>query len=353
MQENRYVSDLSMALRLLKDKAKEEGVSFPEKLSRESLTKIVGNHLKFFHSPGNASYWDEYLNVKGISDPAIRQITMEEGIANSTLVLLSETLALFQGVVIHVEDAELVEALLRTDLDAKIGDVKIPFPIVEFAYPAGIRATDAYQASGTIVVDFRQVNFAQEFKSMIIQGKADPENKADIAVISKFRGVDGRFGLSSHVTRISVSEPLAAVTVAPDIDAVEREGMRIHLRLAMAVLMYLQSVERQNALRPLQERVDIQGLIAPLARIEKRRPRYRVIDVTVKTVPRASVPQEGHHASPEAHWRRGHMRALRDERFKRDDGGGIRVIWVRPTKINAEKGEDVTAERKLHSVGTA
>jgi hypothetical protein len=348
MQENRYVSDLSMLLRMMKDELARNGVSFPDKLSREQLGTIAADHLKMFHSQLGAGYWREYFESRNMSDPAAIEATMTEGIANTTLVLLSEILALFQGAVVHVEDAELVEALLRTELDANVGDVRVPFPIVELAYPSGIAATESYQVSGTIIIDLRQVNLVKEFKFLSPQGRSDPENKADIAVITKFKNADGTLGFSSHVTRVKASDPLSIGSVAPDINLSEEEGMKIHTRLAMAVLMYLQSVEQKKALQPMTGRSDCQGLIAPLARIEKKRQSYRVIDIAAKATHRVSVPGGGHHASPDAHWRKGHMRALRDERFKRDKNDMIRIIWIRPTKINADKDGDVTAERKLN-----
>lgn len=42
------------------------------------------------------------------------------------------------------------------------------------------------------------------------------------------------------------------------------------------------------------------------------------------------------------------MRSLRDDRFKRNPDGSIRVIWVRPAIINQKDEEVITDIRKVN-----
>jgi len=350
--ENRYISEISSLLRIKKMSCKESRVDFDFPVTKESLTRLFAQTFRHMTRP-DATYFQSYLDSKNIRDGEDRSDVVTNICASTSIIVLSEILALFNGAIIHIEDTDLVEALLRTDIDANIGDVKLPFPIMEFAYPGGIRATDRYQVSGTLVVDMRTIDYQKEFESVEFIKTSDQAGRvpADIAIITRFCHLDGKLEMGNNVIKVMASDPLATIESPPDMPAEEREGLAVHARLVMAILLYLQSVERQKALQPVERRGDCFGMPAVMHKVDKKRPNYRVIDIATKAVHMASVPGGGHHSSPETHWRKGHIRALRDERYKRNLDGSVKTVWIRPSKINAEKDDMAVAERKLAMSG--
>lgn len=335
MSENRRVSDLSQLLRMDREAGLLRLGDRPS--MREMISYAVGRVNDLERESLLNGYFDDKVRGLGAAEADEAIIS---GITSTHTGIMCDTLAMYRGVVLHVRDRNLVEALLRTDIDAMVADVRMPFPIVEIVYPSGIMMGERHQVSGTLMVDTNAVDFRKEFPWIRIENIGSGP-KAGFIMVANLLSADGRPDAGQNVMRFGPPLAISEIPHSPDLNAVERTAVEAHARLACALFLYLQGVEKSLALRRIDHRKEMShGMVAMAARLDKKLPRYELVDVLSKSAGR-SVMHGGHHASPDGHWRRGHMRVLRDARFVRNHDGSVKSIWVRPCLVNSDVGEAV------------
>jgi hypothetical protein len=325
------------------------GVSDKPTKEEMGAAAMRGIHSTYLHTP--ESYWRQVAMNNGVTDTDTVNVMKVLALAHECMVASYCVVALRKGAVIHIRDASLVEALLRTDVDAVVGDMRMPFPIVELAFPSGLRLDDEHGVSGCLMVDMDAVSIRKEFGDSVNYMETPgllSNKKAKYIIMSKLRGVGGN-QYDEVLLKFGVDEPIDNMPKSPDIGPGESEAISRLAKLACSLFLYLQGVDRNRAMQPLQYAREMgHGLPARIARFERKRPRYTILDIVSK--PHGmSVVHGGHHASPDVHWRKGHMRVLRDDRFKRNDDGSVKSIWIRPCIVSAtdDENERVVAERQV------
>ena len=271
-----------------------------------------------------------------------------EAISSSFIDLLWSGVALFKGVQIFVEDRALVEMLLRADIDAITDDVHLPFPVCEIIVPSGILMVEDYQLGGFLCADTRRFSFCKEVEKFCTWQLPHNNPELGIYVSSRFKSIDGVSQDSIHSVDLVPGKPVASVGCATGVEGSAKLVINATTRFCSALCLYLQSKEGQLALEPRSGGMKRRGVAAALCSQLKRRKSVAVKNlITAKREPGKSHGL--HHASPKAHWRKLHMRALRHERFHRNPDGSIRVILVNASLVSESIDNDdvVTTKRKL------
>ena len=294
------------------------------------------------------------------TDFLIRQV--QRSWSDTATTLLMESIQTFMGVTIHVEDENLARAILRTRLDAFVKDVRLPYPCMEITCPAGISLPDinGYELSGCIVFSMKDLDISAITKrngwniDLRSQGGG---RKSDIVVLSR-PIKDGKPGNGVCMHGFSTDDILAHDDESPALmEEDEKKAILAQARFAMGLMLYLQSLkDRQARARALQDipppRRD--GLPGSLMGALKKAKHLRVVDITA---PARSEGGTGHNvtgrASPAQHWRAGTMRALRDDRFHRNDDGSVKIIWVRPCQVGYGDEEMPVQQRVVPALATA
>jgi len=325
------------------------GVSEKPNKDEISLAALKGIHSTYQSTP--ESYWRQIALSRGVVD----QVTIDKmktlAYAHECMVMSYDVIALHKGVVVHVRDTRLVEALMRTDVDAAVGDMKMPFPIVELAFPSGLSLDGVHEVTGCLMVDMDEIKMEREFKSMNAESVDEcmllSNKKAKYIIMSAIKKMGDDTPADEILLKFGPDEMIDNLPMSPDMSDVEKVAISKLAKLACSLFLYLQGVERDKTMLPIQYSKEMtHGMPANLARLDKKRGRYVIRDI-LPSPHRLAANHGGHHASPDIHWRRGHMRVLRDERFKRNPDNSIKSVWVRPCLVATGEDEEVTAERVL------
>ena len=348
MNENRYKSAIATTLGLSKE-------LLPDHPSKKAITDLAMASVEASYDMSNPiikNVLTKYMEDRHIS-PLQQQEVILDGLQNSRTIITCEIVGLYESVCIHVKDRELVEALLRSDIDAVAGDARLPFPVMEITYPEGIMIDDVYQASGSLIVDYKAINFRKWFNGIAKFGSLPAESGRTMArymCLVKLRKVDGSYDDTNLIKKFDESFDLNMGHTPADLSQDEIRGMEIHTRLAWALFLYLQGVDKNKVMSLDTGRQHMTGITSKLAKIYKGQKHYSITDIISHPHSHEERITGKTHASPETHWRKGHIRSLRDERYHRNPDNSIRTIWVRPVKINQDDSVMVRAERKLEPV---
>jgi hypothetical protein len=138
-------------------------------------------------------------------------------------------------------------------------------------------------------------------------------------------------------------------TVHGKIPYSEHDSNAMHkmAKIVFGLCLYLQTQEGNKAMLPCANAPKRQNVTPAEGRLLKKRSHYTIRDMITHTFREAAEHQGGTHMSPRTHWRKLHMRSLRDDRFKRNPDGSVRVIWIRPAIINQNDKEVITDIRKV------
>jgi len=292
--------------------------------------------------------------AKGYYGDAECRNYMDESRVSTAVIAVGEAMQLKEGVVIHVRDPGLVEALIRTEVDAFISECHLPFPVFEICWPSGIEIAPGHQASGTLVYDMSRPVMRREAADRFAVGF---ERYAPTLAVSSWpMTLDGGWASEGPlVMHIDPKLPVDSYKLSCGITADENAVLKSHVRLAFAFMLYLQSVDASRVLKRV-ESVRSSGtecMPAAVCSAYKKRPHYAVTELFGPRSVSVREYQGGHHASPKEHWRVGHMRVLRDERFRRNPDGSLRAIWIRPVRIAWAEGVTAVTERKVSAAAHA
>ena len=260
--------------------------------------------------------------------------SLMQQLAVDLAVMQLEAAAAFIGVELRVDDIALVEALLRSDVEAIIGDMRLPFPVCEFVFPAGIDVPGTgRQVSAVIIFDNRLFDvdaYWADYDASIFDSVSPPDYTA---LTCRPEGV--------AAISFNCDEPISTDTMhtaGKEIDSADVKYSKAMIYLCVALCLYLQTKEGQKALEAkpaTAERVHRSGVPSAVSATLKRRKSYKVLDLIPDKYYKADNAHPGNTANggKRTHWRRLHMRSLRDERYRRNNDGSVRVIWVRPTRV--------------------
>ena len=167
--------------------------------------------------------------------------------------VMMEMTALYRGVEIYVEDRQLIQALLDTDIDAIMGDVRMPFPYCEFCFPDGMQlGYEDYELTGCLLADLNHCLYDVWQDRCKVENldrtQFPPANMLGFytRLHSRTKGID-RQGVSymyfQPATGLDV--PLKCPVAANDSHA-----LRVLAKLVLGLCLYLQTKEGQKAVIP-------------------------------------------------------------------------------------------------------
>lgn len=312
-------------------------------LDRKEVFRIISNFQRdMYEDPTGHDYMISELMSRELMSTESAEVVME----NFTSQLIWEATNMFRGVVIHIEDEELVKMLLRTKMDALMGDVTFPFPICEFAFPEGIPlGVGDYQVSGALICDFKRFNLADDWKSIGDLSFIKHPSEG-FSCMTRLKGMNNKLdeqGLSW--IRFSPDQPLSKVPLKGQVSAVDSKAMHKMVYLIFALGLYLQTEEGQQALLPRIHHKGRADMAKSLKKMHNKRKHVTIRNLLSEKFS-SSIDKGGSHASPQTHWRKMHLRTLRDEKFKRNPDGSIRAVWVKASIVNPSE-EETRTERKV------
>lgn len=265
--------------------------------------------------------------------------------SNAIYQLVWEATAFFRSTVIHVTDENLIECLMDADIDAVMSDVHLPFPICEFVFPSTDLGIKDYVTSGSLIADESMFSAKKFWKFDWLPEKKEGRRLLHFTRLLTSDGVTDsqgvswlRFDPSCHLDELP----------KPKIKWAEHDGVACKklARLCMSLCLYLQTKEGESALieTPHKKR---EGIASNVARHYKKKQSFKIRNLITPALEYTSGSRTGTHASPKAHWRKFHMRSLRDKRYKRNPDGSVRVIFVKPALIGASDDEAIKSERRI------
>lgn len=279
--------------------------------------------------------------LKGLhpSDRTPEQVRKIMG--DAITLYMFEFTALYQKVVIRVEDAGLVRALAGAEIDAAIEDVRAPYPITEWQFPQGIEVSPGYELTACLLFDQDRFDWAKFWgEDAARRFMLTTDRKQAYCFLTRLRkkGVDDEAGCS-WIRFDAKDHPLSTLQPTQHMEPDEDATLKASCRTVLALCLYLQMEECQNG-RGLSVTLPVrrQGVCPDVGRLLKKRP-YRTIrnllppELTIHTGEHRTVTGR---ASPSPHWRKLHLRTLRSDRFRRNADGSVRVVWVKPALIKSD-----------------
>jgi len=277
------------------------------------------------------------------------QIDMGEVLRKNThlMRMLGRTGDMFTGITEHqhymmshrviMVPRALGEALGRSNVEFGLSDLRLPHSVFEVVFERGMTTPDGSQMPGLLVM-------------------AKPSDATLLAMDRFFDSALGpKFGLDRECQKrmfsIRYGEEDGTIYMA-NIDYEKSDGKSIEeVILGMPVLRGVDSgLNEEEKTREVYIMRVLMGVLAYMslddAEVEAckahNRPRMGV-EVNGVVLGKGYVDR----AEMEGHMRDGHFRRLRDERFKRDEEGRVRVIWVRECEVGGKLGERIAKKQVL------
>ena len=304
-----------------------------------------------------------------------------------------EELAYHQlGVTIHVHDTELLDTLAASSFDCTVGDIQLPFPVVEFAFPSGymLDETEGWLMTGGLAVAGARTTeelkrgilkcipnevwdsverMADQFDGQLVCSWLDPKTNLpkddEMSVWLYLASAVGVFS-SDHLLQIGstprrvndstaydsfhmqapadarfdhIAEGRASSNPLPHMaDAMKARYLQMIGKLAL----YIQTEEyKSTLLAPARQQPRFRvGVSGGTAKALKRKKAFTLLNLFDKHTAEYgeanyTVLGNGHTVRP--HLRKRHFRALRHPKYKRNANGSVRIIPVRATRIHASQ----------------
>ena len=343
----RYKTNMSMLYKAF-------NTPFPEKPSKKILGETLMKLIDKVYDLGNPAVKNEHVQMlkkNGVSTQEDAWKYLIDGMTDTRWVMATEIMNHVDGVTVHVRDRDLVEALLRTDVEAVIADVKLPFPVMEICFPENIDIGNGLQVSSVLLADCMAANYTKFFVDTGVQCIAPehPELLKKIVCVCRTKNTDGTCGDEVLINQLRLDNFVKNPDRSIGVNDMESFCIETHCKLVMALMLYLQGVDSRKALLPIaHERQMSHGMNPPVARSDKKRQHFVIIDLVKPSKSSHQYASTGlHHASPVIHWRKGHMRTLAHEKYSRNPDGSIKSVWIRPVKVMAKHDEPTRGERKV------
>lgn len=313
------------------------------RFDNEAIGAQINDLLKARNKPSKlGEIQQRMLGEKCLFD--VEQI--RRGLLQEATQLRWEVASIQEGVEIVVEDMDLLECILRTEVDSLAAEVHFPFPICEFAFP-DMEIGDGCRTSGCMFVDekvYRPKPLHDSFHNE--QGKLwttflTTTNPVDSTVKPQYSWLAFDRTAIGRLTDL-VLEPNCIVGPS------HKPAVITMLRLCFGLLLYFQTKEGEKALEITNKKFQRQGAKALIVKRKKRKT-YIVRDLITRSFKNSGVG-DGTHASPKPHWRKLHMRTLRAQRYYPNQypPKKFRTVWVSPARVNA-RNQPLRGQRKLSS----
>jgi hypothetical protein len=235
-----------------------------------------------------------------------------------------------KGVVLHLSDLSLIEACRNSILppELTLDDFHLPFPFIEvrFHEDSGLPPAFAVNIQHPDYLEMRDTAWGDWGNWRLVQ-----DEWAGAWVLAS---AEMRPGAMEHVRSMSVesSRPLVEqMAYSPRSVATDEELNETREVFKILCLSLLLRWEESTQRVPKS----VRGLPAPAARRIERRRHMNLMPPKLYT----NYQQDAHHSTPtdhhvNAHWRRAHFRVLAHARYKRDEQGRPRVLFIAPTAIH-------------------
>lgn len=277
---------------------------------------------------------------------------------------------MFRGVSVYV-DKGLLDRVMELDLDVQVSDIRTPFPCCEFVFPDNVEipGSPGYAFTGVVLFDHTH----GVSRNDCLQLCGFPPTIADkfpqrFSIMYQPRMLRGAYsklhggtclvdtdsfapGEVLHVETLDYAKTVNNCLASAGIDPVEsRARDRNVAKCILGLLMYTQMYEALSlTLHDLPHEIEAkrQGIAADVAKTLRRmHPAKRLVNLLS---PKNDEERGGSIPTGRvmpAHWRKAHLRALRNEKFHRNADGSIRVILVRAARIHSGDQDALHAVRE-------
>jgi hypothetical protein len=299
--------------------------------------------------------WDDSDAITAVKNGILKETGttptpehIENILRNIPVQLMWELMNILYGVTIYVNTETLLEAVMRTNIEALMGDVRLPFPVCEFVFPEHFDIGNGYQASGCLLADVKTA----PVETLLKRSKYPWNVVTPLEVTNVFfsRLIRNNFGDTGGVSwlQFNANEPLDSVPKKVPVNKEDQIAVRTMCRLCYGLCLYCQTAEGQKAIEPftLGKRAARKGAGITEMELHRKRKHYVMQDLITHTFREPCESQDGTHASPKTHWRKLHLRTLRHEKYIRNLDGSVRAIWIKPTLVNPSNDMEKT-ERKI------
>ena len=241
----------------------------------------------------------------------------------------------------------LATALMKTNIDMDIENIHIPFKLFELCFESDFKIYEDYIAPSCLVMTqpdqvllstlksmFTKVNeFLRQRMNLYLKNKGEPEiPKTPINIDPKL----------PNMFSVRFKSPYDGSACHCALDIKQEAGRSVEdiintINIGSTMLMPLNSVEKEIEKKILKI---VLGVICYLntsePEVSKFKNRNRKSFGPIK--PKEIILGE-HFSNKEIGWhlRNAHWRFLKDEKFKRDEFGNIRCIWIRSAEVNKEE----------------
>lgn len=267
-----------------------------------------------------------------------------KALADGNRLLLAETCCLCQGTRLELPDADFANMLMHAELEALVADAKLPYPFFEIVVPAGVKLPSGTPFNGCIVSTYdaslpelicRDKEDQKKMASLLQSQRLPPGKGAIVSTqLDNATGSDTATGAHTWLHfELGTERPLDELPSV--LGAADSADIKAVVRFALALCLYLQTPGAGVVDTPPGNGITVRGMCPEAVRRLKKMPRKTVIDAPIRESVRCIDTTHGVAGTSEyrteVRWRKLHMRALRHEKFERNEDGSVRIILVRPT----------------------
>ena len=309
-------------------------------------TPLIEKYLEVYKEFDENNFWEECVEIHNEDiDNLIKGKIKPQDVGIKTEAI--EELLLYKtGVTVHIEDVNLIKVLMKSKFDSMLADVKIPFPVIEFAFPINISLFDDYEISSVVLYDRSNINMSAIGFDDDLSDDTDVIIKASVQKIGEHEFNPIRWIYNKNLDIETNSHNISSE------DNLTDKIMIPHFRLIMALLLYCQYHQDQRALMPLQKNNNKAfSTKRKIKENDKKRKHKKIVNLLPDMEKKAkSEHQGGTHSSPTPHQRGYVWRTLRHSKFKRNPDGSCKVIMIKPCIVGLKsQNSSIKSDRKLFS----
>jgi len=235
---------------------------------------------------------------------------------------------------------ELSEALYSSKIDFCLKYLRLPYSICEICFEQGLKVPGTnIQAPGTLVVakpSQASMDAMDRFMKKAAGNGLDMESYRNIFSMRYVmddetlpEGMNSTYAMNIDLTKNGEMEIEDVIRKAPDMEHVdatlndeEKKNQAAIMKLVIGALCYL-SID--NA-----EKEDAKVFDRPRMGVK---PSCLILGKNYKEIAR--------------HMRKGHIRRLRHEKYKRDEDGNVRMVWVHEHEVGGAAEHLMEAKKEL------
>lgn len=258
-----------------------------------------------------------------------------------SILILIETVHYLLTHRVYCVSTALAERLAETEMELSLDNLNLPSGVFEVCFDDAFEIMPGVKAPGVLVlctpgpeIISALAKFAKEATGQDGPMRIAPRYGELFSLRFKSPFDDGIMHMTISV-KDEKGKPIDEIVDGlgrcqyswrlVDASGEEKEVEKRLMRIVLGIICYLNTVDPESR-----------------AYMDRNRPSY------------SERPAElfllGEHIPREVSWhlRKGHFRFLRSERFKRDDSGKVRCVWVRASEVNRDKAPVEIAAKVEH-----